>query len=268
VVEKLAEYTPSHARIQAAVERLFPEQKILPYHIPAYLQEVLKINTVANEVVDLDINVTGVAQAINNEALSLMNSPHPNDLAKSKFLLESLAMIREDDPVVHYNLACADSLLKDVQSSLAQLKLACEKGYNNFKHLVEDPDLAYLRMHEQYQQFIAHVMPVVSNTNAASHTTTEVKVEPAPVVVEEKLAASSESLASSETMPLLTSTSHVMENSLQFEFEKEKVEAKPERWGDEIEVLKGMGFQLQDSVFVDVLDHHRGNLERAVQDLI
>jgi hypothetical protein len=38
VVEKLAEYTPSHARIQAAIERLFPENKILPYHIPAYLQ--------------------------------------------------------------------------------------------------------------------------------------------------------------------------------------------------------------------------------------
>lgn len=59
-------------------------------------------------------------------------------------------------------------------------------------------------------------------------------------------------------------------DSLAVEQEKEVAleVAKPERWGDEIEVLKGMGFQLQDSVFVDVLDHHKGNVERAVQDLI
>jgi len=253
VVEKLAEFTPSHARIQCAIERLFPENKILPYHIPAYLQEVLKIDTLANHEVDLDIDVQGVAQAINTEALNLMNSPHPSDLAKSKFLLQSLAMIREDDPHVHYNLACADSLLQDVKSSLEQLQIACEKGYNNFKHLVEDPDLAFLRMHEQYQSFIASVMP-------SSVTNDESKVEQKePVVpVEEK---------ASEPVPEIAQP---VVDSVAVELEKETAveDAKPERWGDEIEVLKGMGFQLQDSVFVDVLDHHKGNLERAVQDLI
>jgi len=255
VVEKLAEYTPSHSKIQSAIERLFPENKILPYHIPAYLQEVLKINTLANREVDLDIDVQGVARAINTEALNLMNSPHPSDLAKSKFLLQSLAMIQEDDPIVHYNLACADSLMKDVKSSLEQLQLACEKGYNNFKHLIEDPDLAFLRMHEQYQQFITKVMPsspVVNNTN-------EVKVEQKSVEDPVKVEPVAES----------AKPEHVVENSLQFELEKEPVvESKPERWGDEIQVLKGMGFQLQDSVFVDVLDHHKGSLESAVQDLI
>lgn len=244
VVEKLAEYTPSHARIQSAIERLFPENKILPYHIPAYLQEVLKINTLANHDVDLDIDVQGVAQAINTEALNLMNSPHPSDLAKSKFLLQSLAMIREDDPNVNYNLACADSLLQDVKSSLEQLQIACQKGYSNFKHLVEDPDLAFLRMHDQYQQFIAAVMP---NRVEQKEPVAPVEEKPEPVAQPEALV-----------------------DSLAVEQEKEVAleVAKPERWGDEIEVLKGMGFQLQDSVFVDVLDHHKGNVERAVQDLI
>jgi len=40
------------------------------------------------------------------------------------------------------------------------------------------------------------------------------------------------------------------------------------RWGEEIEVLKGMGFDREESVFLAILDHHRGNVEAALSELL
>ena len=251
VVEKLTEVTPSHQNVVAAIERLFPENKILPYHIPTYLQHVLNVNTVATDNVDLDIDVQGVAQAINAEALSLMDSPHQSDLVKSKMLLESLAMIKEDDPNVYYNLACADSLLKDVQSSIQRLRIALEKGYSAFKHLLEDPDLTYLRSQDQFVNLVAGFLssqpPVFSASKSGSGEKLEGSLEEKPIALVEPEKSNESSAEIKVDAPL---------------------PEKPERWGDEIEVLKGMGFQLQNSVFIDVLDHHKGSLESAVQDLI
>jgi len=249
VLEKLESVTPSHEKIKAAVSRLFPDNTILPYHIPNYLQQFLKVKTKGTADVELEIEETGLAQAINEEALRLMNSNLESDLAKSKLLLESLSMIREDDPYVYYNLACAESLLKNVQSSVDQLKLAWQKGYNNFKHMLEDPDLAFLRLHEQYTAFLNAVLPNDSEILSTNNSSPEEVPKSEPKLEE----------------PILEEPKPEMKDEPKVEVE---VEEKPERWGDEIEVLKGMGFQLQASVFVDVLDHHKGNLQTAIQDLI
>lgn len=66
-----------------------------------------------------------------------MDSEEPSDLNKSKLLLESVQMINSEDPNVYYNLACVNSLLKNVQSSIEQLQNAFNHGYSNFKHLIE-----------------------------------------------------------------------------------------------------------------------------------
>jgi len=256
VIQKLESVTPSHQKLTEAIARLFPDNRILPYHIPSYLQQFLKIKTNSNAEVDVDIEVDGLAKAINEEALRLMNSTEECDLAKSKLLLESLSMIRVDDPFVHYNLACAESLMKNVKSSLEQLQLACQKGYNNFKHMIEDPDLAYLRVHDQYQSFLNAVLPKNNTNSDVVEQKTEVKVEE-PKVEEPKVEEPKIEQPKVEE-PIVE----------QPKVEPKGEDAKPERWGDEIEVLKGMGFQLQNSVFVDVLDHHKGNLQTAVQDLI
>jgi len=44
--------------------------------------------------------------------------------------------------------------------------------------------------------------------------------------------------------------------------------SEPIRWTEEVNLLKNMGFQLDSSVFVNILDHHRGNVVAAIQDLI
>jgi tetratricopeptide (TPR) repeat protein len=55
-----------------------------------------------------------------------------------------LSRLREDDPVVHYNLACSYALVGEKEAALAALRMAVSLGYDDWKHLVKDPDLKSL----------------------------------------------------------------------------------------------------------------------------
>jgi len=250
-------------KITSAIARLFPDNAILPYNIPSYLKEVLSVKINGPADVELDVVVDNLTKSLNTEALRLMDSEEVNDLQKSKLLLESLQMINEEDPHVYYNLACVNSLLKNVQSAMEQLQNAFNHGYDNLKHMVEDKDLAYLRLQSQYSEFLKAVMPVEEKFESLKvedsiqiEDKQSLKIEePLPVKIEEKQPVQIE-----EKQPLKIE-------------EPVKVEpAKPidkhVRWGEEIEVLKGMGFDREESVFLAILDHHRGNVEAALSELL
>lgn len=156
--QPLEETKSIQERIMSALSRLFPDNKILPYHIPSFLKDVVAVKTVGTADVEVDISVNDLTQAINEEALRLMDSNDELDLEKSRKLLESLQILTPEDPDVYYNLACTDSLLKNVQSSLEQLKNAFNHGFSNLQHMYEDKDLTFLRMHEQFQEFINYLL--------------------------------------------------------------------------------------------------------------
>lgn len=58
---------------------------------------------------------------------------------------EQLSALRPDDPTVLYNLACSYALTKRYEDAIAVLARAIDRGYNDFKWLLKDPDLAGLR---------------------------------------------------------------------------------------------------------------------------
>jgi tetratricopeptide (TPR) repeat protein len=68
-----------------------------------------------------------------------------------------LAQLRPDDAIIYYNLACSYALLNQTRPALASLTKAIEYGYNDFKHLKEDPDLSNLLKDAQVQEFLARV---------------------------------------------------------------------------------------------------------------
>ena len=68
-----------------------------------------------------------------------------------------LCRLRPDDPIIFYNLACSYALLNQTRLALSALSKAIEFGYNDFKHLREDPDLENLLKDEQVQEFLAQV---------------------------------------------------------------------------------------------------------------
>ena len=68
-----------------------------------------------------------------------------------------LTKLRPDDAIIYYNLACSYALLNQTRPALSALSKAIEFGYNDFKHLREDPDLENLLKDEQVKEFLAQV---------------------------------------------------------------------------------------------------------------
>ncbi|MEI6438312.1 MAG: hypothetical protein WCO69_06155 [Candidatus Omnitrophota bacterium] len=58
---------------------------------------------------------------------------------------QKLAVLRPEDPVVLYNLACSYSLLGAIPAARQAMLRAIEFGYDEWQHLLEDADLANLR---------------------------------------------------------------------------------------------------------------------------
>jgi ankyrin repeat protein len=57
--------------------------------------------------------------------------------------------------LVHYNLACAYSKMKNTKKAFENLYKAMEKGYENFTNLRKDEDLIFLHDNHQWQDILA-----------------------------------------------------------------------------------------------------------------
>lgn len=73
---------------------------------------------------------------------------------------EGLAMDRRlvrlapDNPTHYYNLACSLALKKRKREAVEALRLAVQKGYEDFDWMMRDPDLEGLRSYKRYQEFL------------------------------------------------------------------------------------------------------------------
>jgi tetratricopeptide (TPR) repeat protein len=68
---------------------------------------------------------------------------------------EQLARLLPEDAYVFYNLACSYSLTERYEAAFAALARAIQLGYDDFRWLAKDPDMANLRKHPQYNNFQA-----------------------------------------------------------------------------------------------------------------
>ena len=73
---------------------------------------------------------------------------------KALILDQKLSCLRQDDPIVHYNLACSYALLSEIDAAFEVLEKAIELGYEDAYHLERDKDLASLRKDERYLKLI------------------------------------------------------------------------------------------------------------------
>jgi tetratricopeptide (TPR) repeat protein len=70
---------------------------------------------------------------------------------------ERLSLLRPDDAVVQYNLACSYSLTNQIELAFEALHAAINLGYRDFKSLDKDPDLDNLRKHGEYKKIRAKI---------------------------------------------------------------------------------------------------------------
>ena len=65
-----------------------------------------------------------------------------------------LVRLTPEDPTAHYNLACSLVLKDRLADAVAALRNAVAFGYQDFKWMCEDPDLARLREYPLFLDFL------------------------------------------------------------------------------------------------------------------
>jgi tetratricopeptide (TPR) repeat protein len=68
---------------------------------------------------------------------------------------KKLVLLRPNDPLIHYNLACDYSLLKAPKLSFYSLEKALRLGYDDFDFMAEDPDLQFIREDKRFNELVA-----------------------------------------------------------------------------------------------------------------
>ncbi len=70
---------------------------------------------------------------------------------------ERLCEMRPTDPLIVYNLACSLSLVNKQDEALDRLEQAITLGYNDRKHLKDDPDLENIRELPRFEELLSHI---------------------------------------------------------------------------------------------------------------
>lgn len=68
-----------------------------------------------------------------------------------------LATLREDDPIVRYNLACSYALLNQADKAFAALDHAISLGYSDADHMDKDEDMDKVRSDPRYAEAAARM---------------------------------------------------------------------------------------------------------------
>lgn len=86
------------------------------------------------------------------EVLSLLGALYTRNKMYAEGLKvdQRLATLKEDDPIIHYNLACSYSLLNQADRAFVALDRAMELGYRDADHMDEDGDLNNIRADPRY----------------------------------------------------------------------------------------------------------------------
>ncbi|MBL7222463.1 MAG: hypothetical protein ISS72_01290 [Candidatus Brocadiae bacterium] len=71
---------------------------------------------------------------------------------------ERLCVLRSNDPIVRYNLACSHSLLGQYELSIEALRQAVVLGYSDVGFLQKDPDLEGLRTDPRYATLLEQLL--------------------------------------------------------------------------------------------------------------
>ena len=81
-----------------------------------------------------------------------------------------LSQLKQDDPLVWYNLACSYSLLNQLDESIGALQRAFELGYRDLGDVRGDPDLLNLRQSPKHRQVLHAVVALSApKVQQASH---------------------------------------------------------------------------------------------------
>jgi len=249
--------------VPRCLERLIPGGKITPYNLPSWMEGCVEVKRVpgADPTVDLDINVCTLFEQLHKQALSMFSpEAEPQLLRRAKEFLQAMIDLVPNHPLANYNLACAHSLLGELQEGVASLKRAIEGGYSNLKHMLEDSDLKNLHNLPEFKV-------LVDLLRGKQEKEPEKPVEPEVKLEEPK-----------KEEPVKVEPEVKLEEPKQEEPKKEEpVKVEPEvkleepkekkRWEKQLQTLAGMGFTNAD-VNEALLTEYKGDMMKVINALL
>jgi len=169
-----------------------------------------------------------------NLALESLSSLDLNVVQKGKeYLLKMLEMV-PNDKITLYNLACAESILKNFEGAFKNLELAISAGYKDLGHLLSDKDFNNVKYTEEFTAIVRKLEASLFDEVKKEEVKKE-EVKKEEVKVEEKK-------------------------------EEVKVEEKKvlDSFEEKAKQLVEMGFDLPVSILVEFLKQCEGNLEKVI----
>ena len=111
------------------------------------------------DVRDLDIKISFMEGIVRRdpryiEALQILGDHYTQRgrFGHSLKVDKRLSRLEPRNPLVFYNLACSYCLLKKMEEGVTALVKAVANGFNDFKWLLKDPDLAPLRKDPHFKK--------------------------------------------------------------------------------------------------------------------
>jgi len=258
--------------VSKCLEQLFPNGRILPFNIPTFLQNIVTIKNISGNgdaVVDIDVDIGQLGDAIHNRAMALLNEKQYKD---ASFTFRAQGILQPQNPISFYNVACAEALQGNLDEAILNLNVSIDKGYTNLDHLLSDEDFAGIRHTDQFviacsrlKDLIYEQKPAPEPSQTASEPAPEsVKQVPAPEPVKQEL-------VQPEPEPVKIPQEEVKVPQVPPQVPEPEVKL-PESiiltpYIAELEVLHDIGY-LNDSIIVPILEKNRGNVQQTVLELL
>eukprot|EP01129_Flabellula_baltica_P005247 TRINITY_DN1884_c1_g1_i1.p1 TRINITY_DN1884_c1_g1~~TRINITY_DN1884_c1_g1_i1.p1 ORF type:complete len:382 (-),score=114.71 TRINITY_DN1884_c1_g1_i1:47-1135(-) len=243
--------TDLERNVPLVIQGLFSNGKIIPAHLPEFLKGAVKLDYLNGNVVDVDVDIAALFDALHDKALELLESVNTSDLEKARDYLLATITIIPDHMTALYNLACADSLLGDVQSSVDHLEKAINAGFRDFTHLLKDADLDNLRNSEAFERIANKIRELVDTTEYAEPEASELEISTQDIPVEEPELEEPKDI---QTQPEYDLSESVM--PLQHKHQAS------------LQQLKEMGFNADTDVMLLLLEEYNGNIQDVAQFLL
>jgi len=134
--------------------------------------------------IELDINKNPHAYS----CLAVCEMKLNNPVEAEKYCVRTLELLKDENPFVYYNLACAYSLLKKVDKSLDLLEKALKTGQVNMPYMESDADFTNVRTTKKYKELVdKYRSSNLIGTNVAENKKEEPKEQKKEEAVDQKM---------------------------------------------------------------------------------
>jgi len=242
------------SRVCACLTELFPGKRILPTHIPAFLEDIVKLIKISDTEADLDVDIPRLQKTLFREGFDRLES---KEYEKGRSIFKALLLLTPDDNLSMYNLACAESLLGNIPEAISCLEKAIDLGYSNISHMVNDSDLDNISDRMSYFAERINGLHYCSSTGFVSPPFSEPVEREITLPVEREVESPSEREVERE-----------VDLPPEREVEREATPTnQPTKWAAELAILHDIGY-FDDELLITYLESTKGSVEQTVLSLI